>query len=108
MQIEDDQGKDAESHITGAIYDVVTPMYNASRPLGEWNQMEITCKENKCRVILNGLKVIDTDFDLLTTPRGKFNFPYKDLPRRGYITLQDHGTPVWYRNIRIKTLDACP
>jgi hypothetical protein len=28
----------------------------------------------------------------------------KDFARTGYIGLQDHGRPVWYRNIRIKSL----
>jgi hypothetical protein len=34
----------------------------------------------------------------------KFKIAYKDMPRRGRIGLQDHGKPVWYRNIRIKPL----
>jgi hypothetical protein len=34
----------------------------------------------------------------------KFDVAYKDLPRSGYIGLQDHGGKVWYRNIRIKEL----
>ncbi|MHC5119846.1 MAG: family 16 glycoside hydrolase, partial [Planctomycetota bacterium] len=36
--------------------------------------------------------------------KNKFNVAYKDLPRKGYIGLQDHGFKVWYRNIRIKEL----
>ena len=35
----------------------------------------------------------------------KFNRALKDFARIGYLGLQDHGSPVWYRNIRIKSLD---
>jgi len=104
VQIADDYGKEPHKHGTGAIYDVVWPMYNASRPVGEWNEMEITCDGPLVTVVLNGLEVIDTDFSKLTEPIGKFSFAYADLPKSGYIALQDHWTPIWYRNIRIKPL----
>ncbi|HOW19322.1 MAG TPA: DUF1080 domain-containing protein, partial [Phycisphaerae bacterium] len=61
VQIVDDIGKAPDVHTTGAIYDVVCPMYNASRPIGEWNEMEITVAGPLVQVVLNGLKVIDTD-----------------------------------------------
>jgi len=104
VQIMGDAGTDPNKHATGGIYDIVTPMYNASKPCGEWNEMEITCQGNLVRVVLNGLKVIDTDFSKLTKPIGKFDFAYADMPRQGYIALQDHWTSIWYRNIRIKKL----
>lgn len=104
VQIVDDIGKAPDVHSNGAIYDVVTPMYNASRPVGEWNDMEITARGSVVQVVLNGLKVIDTDFSKLTRPIGKFDFAYTSMPRTGYLALQDHGTPVWYRNIRLKKL----
>ena len=36
--------------------------------------------------------------------KNKFHRAMKDFARTGYIGLQDHGTPVWYRNITIQTL----
>jgi hypothetical protein len=30
--------------------------------------------------------------------------PYKDHPRKGYLGLQDHGAPCWFKNIKIKPL----
>jgi hypothetical protein len=36
--------------------------------------------------------------------RHKFDIAYKDHPRKGYIGLQDHGAPCWYKNIKIKPL----
>jgi hypothetical protein len=79
-------------------------MYNASRPVGGWNEMELTCDGQMITVVVNGLKVIDTNFGKLTTPIGKFKTAYADLPKSGYIALQDHWTPIWYRNVRIKQL----
>lgn len=104
VQIFDDHGQHPNRHSCGSIYDIVTPMYNASRPTGQWNEMEITCKGPHTIVILNGLKVIDTDFSKLTKPIGKFDFPYSNLPKTGYLALQDHSSPIWYRNIRLKKM----
>ena len=106
IQLLDDYGKDPDVHANGAIYDIVPPMYNASKPLGEWNDMEITCCGKVVKVEINGLKLIDTDFGQLTMPRGKFKTPFADLPSTGYVTFQDHGMAWWMRNVRLKKLDA--
>jgi len=71
----------------------------------------ITCDNAKITVNLNGSVVSQADLDRWTetgkNPDGsknKFPRPLKDFARTGYIGLQDHGQPVWFRNIRIKQL----
>lgn len=94
----------------GAIYDLVAPSRIVHRP-GQWNHYTITCDKAKITVNLNGLVVAEADLDRWTetgkNPDGsknKFPRPLKDFARTGYIGLQDHGLPVWFRDIRIKQL----
>jgi hypothetical protein len=96
----------------GAIYDCLAPTKNAIRRPGDWNQYRITCRDSVIQVMLNGEAIIDMDLDqwkqLGQNPDGspnKFSRPLKDFARKGHIGLQDHGRPVWYRNIRIQSLD---
>ena len=95
----------------GALYDCVAPTRNVARPAGEWNQARITCKGSRIAVVLNGEAIVDADLDRWTEPlknpdgsKNKFPRAMKDFARSGYIGLQDHGRPVWYRNIRLKAL----
>ena len=98
-------------HDTGAIYDLVKPSRNAMKPPGQWNHMVITCDGPKIAVEVNGETVTRMDLDEWTAPNRrpdgsehKFDVAYKDHPRSGYIGLQDHGSPCWYKNIKIKPL----
>lgn len=104
VQVLDDHGDPPNKNGSGAIYDVVTPMFNLARPAGEWNSYDIVVRGTSVVVIMNGWKVIDTDLALMTKPLGKFPVAYADLPREGLLMLQDHGGEVWYRNIRLKRL----
>ena len=104
VQVLNDHGEPPNKNGSGAIYDVVTPMFNLARPAGEWNSYDITVRGTSVVVIMNGWKVIDTDLALMTKPLGKFPVAYAELPREGLLMLQDHGGEVWYRNIRLKRL----
>jgi len=112
VQILDDFGKPPSVTGTGSLYQVVAPTVNASRPAGEWNEMEITCDGPRIRIVLNGVAVIDTRADdaALNAARAVLFKPAL-RSRRGYIGLQDHGAGVRFRNLRIHELppaDARP
>ena len=112
IQILDSHGKDRPGkHDCGALYDALPPAVNAARPAGEWNKTVLTCDGSKIKVELNGKVVIDTDIDAWDTanknPDGspnKFRTALKGLPRKGHIGLQDHGKPVWFRNVTLRPL----
>jgi len=98
-------------HDLGAMYDCLAPSVAAEKPLGEWNHMVITAKGNSIKITLNDKQIIDADLDKWTEARknpdgsaNKFTTAYKDMAKVGYLGLQDHGAPVWYRNVKIKPL----
>ena len=112
VQVLDSAGKENPGrHDTGCVYDVKAPTKNTMRPAGEWNRYVITVDENTIVVELNGEKVNEMDLDRWTEAhknpdgsRNKFKYAYRDMIREGFLALQDHGRPVWYRNIKIKLL----
>lgn len=111
IEVAIDDTKGAGFHDTGAIYDLVKPLRNAMRPAGEWNHLEIACTSNRVEVVVNGDPVTRADLDQFITPNKrpdgsahKFDEAFKDHPRRGYIGLQDHGKPCWFKNIKLKPL----
>jgi sugar phosphate isomerase/epimerase len=101
----------AKYGMCGAVYDCMAPSKNVAKKAGLWNHFTITCKANKIYVVLNGEQIIDMDLDLWTeahkNPDGtknKFEIAYKDMAREGHIGFQDHGNPLWFRNLKIKKL----
>jgi hypothetical protein len=111
IEIAIDDTKGNGFHDTGALYDLVKPARNAMKLAGEWNHMQITCDGPRIEVVLNGERVTTADLSQFTElnkrPDGsahKFDTAFRDHPRRGYIGLQDHGSPCWFKNIKLKPL----
>jgi hypothetical protein len=85
----------------GSLYDVVAAKPRVTKKAGEWQKMQISCQGNKVKVTLNGTQIVDADIsahkDKLPTHPG--------LARtKGYIGLQNHGSRLDYRNIKIREL----
>ena len=102
--------------MVSAIYDAMPPTKPMSKAVGEWNRFTITCKDSLVTVLFNGEEVIHADLNNWPekgkNPDGtpnKFPVALKDFARKGPIGFQGlHGkaqAPVWYRNLKIKTLD---
>ena len=94
------------------LYDCLAPAKNAVKKPGEWNLLRITCQNNWIAIAMNGDRVLDMDLDQWTEPtriptaaRTSSPGALEDFARSGYLGLQDHGRPVWYRNIRVKPLE---
>ncbi|HOW71379.1 MAG TPA: DUF1080 domain-containing protein [Phycisphaerae bacterium] len=101
-------------HDTGAIYDLAKPKKNMMRPAGAWNHIVVTCDRHIIEVELNGEQVTRMDLDKYAEPSKrpdgsthKFTgIAYAKFPRTGYIGLQDHGSPCWYKNLKLLPLRA--
>jgi Domain of Unknown Function (DUF1080) len=75
--------------ISGSKLDKRNDVKDKSKPVGEWNTYQITCKDGTIEVALNGeivSKVTGAD------------------PAKGYICLQSEGAEIHFRNIGIKEL----
>ncbi|WP_286766455.1 MULTISPECIES: 3-keto-disaccharide hydrolase [Rhodopirellula] len=92
-----------------SLFFCMAPSKDATRPVGEWNSGRVVCKGTVIQHWLNGQKVLDFDYTdpkwaemvKLLTIRGG------DLTGRGgELWLQDHGQPVWYRNLRLREIPS--
>ncbi len=95
----------------GAIYDCLSPSKDVTKKAGEWNHMTIEAEGPMIYVVLNGEQIISMDLDKWTEPHknpdgtpNKFKYAYKDMARAGFFGFQDHHSPVWFRNVKIRDL----
>jgi len=80
---------------------------------GSWNTSKIVFDNGHVEHWLNGEKLLEfeawTDDWFSRKSSGKWDFaPEYGLARSGHFALQDHGSRVWYRNIKLKELPDKP
>jgi hypothetical protein len=100
-----------DSHLAGSLYDMIAADPKTVKPAGEWNTIVIRMENGKVTHTQNGVKVME--YTLWTPEWDKMvqNSKFKSFPgftegiaKEGYIGLQDHGYPIWFRNIKIRML----
>ena len=94
--------------IHGANYAMYPPLAKPYNPVGEWNRLLLVVKENHVTQIINGVIVVVyekySDEWVQLRNSGKWaHFPNYGIVDEGRISLQNHGTKLWFRNIKIKT-----
>ena len=104
-------GKNGTNHQAGALYDLVSPAKDATKPVGEWNTcvISINHKTNQGSVMLNGVKMVDfpvndPEWSALVAGSKFDGWDHFGKHASGKIGMQDHGDIVAYRNIKIKEL----
>jgi hypothetical protein len=113
MQVLDDaRHRDGGDPLTsaGAAYGLYPAPRGVVNPAGEWNHVRIRVLGNDVEHWLNGQRIVaytlgSAEWRKLVRESKFSEWPMYGMARRGHIGLQDHGDPVWYRNLRIRSLE---
>ncbi|KAA6316330.1 hypothetical protein EZS27_033344 [termite gut metagenome] len=95
--------------IHGANYAMYPPKAKPYKPINEWNRLLLVVDGNQVTQLINGVETASYEkYSEDWTQRrnaGKWaQYPDYGKFDKGPISLQNHGTKLWYRNIKIKPL----
>lgn len=112
LQLLDDaiyEGANENTHRAGDFFSVANARVRELKPVGEWNQVHVIVKNHQLTVSMNGFSIQEHDLNgpdwkrriaaskLSGAPIGKGQFT-------GRIGLQDWGSTVSFRNIKVRNL----
>jgi hypothetical protein len=112
-QVIDDAGWVGElkpAQKAGTNYDMFeAPTTKKVMPVGEWNTSRIIYNNGHVEHWLNGEKTVEfeegsEEYNQRYQKSKWVEYPSWNKSKTGAISLQDHGAPVYYRSIKIKSL----
>ena len=97
------------THRAGDLYDMIECEYLSVLPAGSWNKVRLVVDNGRAEHWLNGRKVVTYTLGDESWKARIRDSKFAEMPgfgsyTKGHLALQDHGDPVWYRNIKIRTL----
>jgi len=91
----------------GSVYGVIPARRGFLKPVGEWNYQEVQAIGNKIKVTLNSDVILEDDI-AKASKNGTKTVDHNPHPgllnKSGYIGFLGHGSPLKFRNLRIKDL----
>lgn len=89
----------------GSVYGIIPAKRGYLKPVGEWNYQEVIANGDNIKITLNGTVILDGNI----REASKNGMPDKKnhpglLNKTGHIGFLGHGSPVKFKNIRIKNL----
>lgn len=110
--LDDERHPDGQSPMTsaGANYGLHPAPRGVVRPVGEWNEARIVVDGDRVEHWLNGTRMVEyelgsADWESRVAASKFSQWPAYGQADRGHIGLQDHGDPVWYRNIKVRVME---
>ena len=99
------------THTSGSLYDMIAAPALSQKPAGEWNSLRIRMSNRHLQVWQNGIPTADIKLGSKTWEKllaaSKFkNWAGFGQALKGGIGIQEHGSKVSLRNIKIKKLAA--
>ncbi len=103
--------KPAPTVAAGALYGLYGATEKPIQSAGEFNTGKIVARGRHIEHWLNGNKIVDCEMESddwnKKVAASKFHaWPGFAKNAQGHIVLQSHGSPVWFKNLRIKKLTS--
>jgi hypothetical protein len=94
IQLLDDHKREAHPKGSGALYRYRAPRENAMKPADHWNSLSLECRGSRLKVKMNGIVIHDFDQNEEAS--------VADKPLSGFLSLQNHGGEILFRNIELE------
>ena len=108
--MQDGRMKPGDYRTLASLYEIYPAENKSPKPLGEWNHSRIVSQGKYVEHWLNGIRVLafergSADFRKRVTASKFAGYENFGEATEGHILLQDHGSRMAFRNLRIKSLD---
>jgi len=96
-------------HRAGNLYDLIASPQESAKAPNQWNSVRIISNKGHLEFWLNDVKQVETtmytpEWEAMLKKSKFLKYPDFGKFRKGRIALQEHGSRVWFRNIKIKEL----